>query len=432
MVSRQQYRFHGNLWRRKLLGMALCVLILSQFGFWGFGEKGGELVRQGESFAEIVPIVEYLGPLAPVALSPFFGIAMLSGAALLTQWGWIPGNAFLKNSETLSDPMVFLVFLGLAIFTSLPRFAKVTKPVAQAADQLESYAGIATILVLQALASLQAGGGAEDPVVIEAGFVAVTGTGLVMILSAMNLFVINTVKFVFEVLIWLCPIPTIDAIFEATLKTVCAGLMVVYLTYPWLSAVINGIMFLICLLVFRWAYRLMNYYRVVLFGPIVWGFLRGVGLARIPGVRTANLPGKLRMLYADPEVVLPVYPGSKTPGFPRRVKAWLVRTVDGKCLIARRNWRGKPMVQAVRRVEEVGQGFIANWVTVQTAEGSSLRLQFSRKFNPCMNALAERLQAPLGGEAAGAAESANWREISRQMGREARGRSDSEFRKDLA
>ncbi|MCA9201028.1 MAG: hypothetical protein KDA87_25990, partial [Planctomycetales bacterium] len=94
--------------------------------------------------SEHVSTSEWLGPLAPVALSPFFGITCLSGMAIFGE-GWLPADHFLTRASTpLKNPVVFYSFLTLTVLTSVPRLSKVSKPFAQAVDQLEAYAGIIT------------------------------------------------------------------------------------------------------------------------------------------------------------------------------------------------------------------------------------------------------------------------------------------------
>jgi len=419
----------------RLLRAAVCMgmpaLLFLQLGFLDWGERGDQLIERGENMSEVIPLVEYLGPLAPVALSPFFGIAMLSGSSYLSDWELIPSNAFLSNNALLQDPLVFLIFSVLTLFTSLPKFTKVTKPVAQAIDQLETYSGIATILVLQALMGLESGGDGEPVAyVAQAGFISMTQTGLIMVVSAVNIFVINTVKFLFEVLIWLSPVPTIDAIFEAGLKSLCGGLMVLYLWNPWLSALVNGILFLICLLLFRWAIRTTNYYRVVLFGPILRGLLRGFGLVREPGANSTGLPHRLRKRYPNPEVTLPVYPGSRRPGFPKRGKAYLIRLEVGDLYLARKKlFRGISEIP-LRHVDRLRHGIIAHTVSVVTGDDREWRLNFSRKFSPCFEELARKLKAPVDGFTE--PDKSSWREQSRALGNRAIQGRDGAFRKDLA
>ena len=98
-------------------------------------------------------VSEWLGPLAPVALSPFFAVTCLSGMSLYGGDWFAADNPFLDQGSPLNNELVFIVFLVLPVITSVPRLTKVSKPFVQATDQLEAWAGIITMLVLKFLVS---------------------------------------------------------------------------------------------------------------------------------------------------------------------------------------------------------------------------------------------------------------------------------------
>jgi len=204
--------------------------------------------------ADAVPWSELLGPLAPVALSPFFGLACLSGLSVLVTRGVLPENGFLHGHPVLTHPALFLVFAALALFTSLPRLTKVSKPLALLCDTLETYAGLVTVLAVQ-LVSRYGGGPEPDPVMLPAGLGTITWDALLAALSIANILVIQTVRLFFELLVWVSPVPLLDAAFEAMNKAVCAGLLVLYAFSPWAALLFNALLFLVCLALFRRARR---------------------------------------------------------------------------------------------------------------------------------------------------------------------------------
>jgi len=186
---------------------------------------------------------------------------------------------------------LFCVFAVLALLTSLPRLSKVSKPFAQAMDQLEAYAVIVILLAIKLTASY--GGspvgaegadlavhftpGADSAVVFQAGVLSVTANGLLMIAMVINLLVINSVKFFFECLVWLTPFPTVDAIFEACNKALCAALMAVYAFSPTLATVINLVILFVALILFRWVGRRVRFYRMMLLDPVLARLWSGYG-----------------------------------------------------------------------------------------------------------------------------------------------------------
>ena len=223
---------------------------------------------------------EWLGPLAPIAISPFFGVTILAGMA---QFGgdWMPANEFISNNAILKNPAVFWVFLALTILTSVPRFTKVSKPAAQAVDQLEAYAGIITIILLRVMMmTADDSMTAEQPIVMQAGFLSFSADTLMCIAAVINIMVINTVKFFFEVSVWLMPFPFVDAMLEVANKSACAALMVVYAYSPVVATVLNLIIFSVCLIAFRWIYRRTLYLRTMLIDPVLAIAWPGYGIPK--------------------------------------------------------------------------------------------------------------------------------------------------------
>lgn len=236
---------------KKPLGILFGLLLLAPTLAFAYdtGQAAADLAA-ADRVADALPWSEVMGPLAPIALSPFFGMACLSGISLLTTRGILPDNSFLHGHPVLTHPWIFFAFLALAIFTSLPRLTKVSKPLAQFCDFLETYAGVVAVIVVQVVARYAE---AEPPpeVILPAGLGTVTLSTLLAALSIVNLLVIQGVRFFFELLVWLSPVPALDALFEFINKAACAGLMFLYAFSPWAALLINIAIFLVCLLLFR-------------------------------------------------------------------------------------------------------------------------------------------------------------------------------------
>lgn len=224
-------------------------------------------------------LAEWLGPLAPVALSPFFGVTCLSGLSL---WGpdWVTDNAMIGTSSILRSRMLFSIFLALTLLTSLPRFTKVSKPLAQAVDRLEAYSVIVILLAVKFVA-LRQGTNSEMLGMVQFGVFSFTLDTLLAIAMIINILVINSVKFFFEFMVWLTPVPLLDAIFEVCNKTVCAGLIAVYAFSPTIATAINLCLLFIALLVFRWVSRRVRFYRTMLLDPVIAWLWRPYGRAEV-------------------------------------------------------------------------------------------------------------------------------------------------------
>ena len=327
-------------------------------------------ISAANTLVQSLGVADWLGPLAPVALSPFFGIACLSGMALYGQ-GWVSAeNAFLGANSPLSNSTVFWTFLILTLVTSVPRFTKVSKPFAQAVDQVEAWAGIITLLALK----LMMGAAPPEPdqvAMLQAGIGSVTIDGLLMIAAAMNIFVINTVKFFFEVLIWITPIPTIDAIFEVANKSICAVLMAIYGYSPVLATAINLTMFVLAALIFRWAYRREVFYRVILVDA-VWQW------------------------FAPPKTTpttLTVFPTETLGEIPARSKCRLSRTDSGWLVTRNSLLGGKSQFAIESSAMELDAGYFTN--SLKVTGNVTCELSFSRWHNAALPELADALGAKL-------------------------------------
>lgn len=233
-------------------------------------------IAAATAWADKLQLADWLGPLAPLALSPFFGVLCLSGLSL---WGpgWVTDNALLGSASPLCSVPLFVAFALLTLATSLPRLTKVSKPFAQAADRLEAYAVIVILLVIKVMSSLgdTADAGTGEAIamvaqpVVQMGVFSFTIETLLMIAMALNVLVINSVKFFFELLVWLTPFPTVDAIFEVANKTTCAALMTLYAANPWAASLLNVAIFVAALLVFRWIGRRVQFHRAMLTDPLL-------------------------------------------------------------------------------------------------------------------------------------------------------------------
>jgi len=239
---------------------------------------------------------EVLGPLAPVALSPFFGITLLSGMAIYGG-NWLgDDNGLLQAAGPLKNPALFWTFLVLTIVTSIPRFSKISKPFAQAIDKLEAVSGIITLLVIY-LVSQDTNRDAAPQVVLQAGLFSFTSEMLISVAMIVNILAINSVKFFFEVLIWLTPVPFLDAAFEVANKSLCVAMMSLYAFSPTLATIVNVAMFTVCAFVFTWVRRREVFYRTMMFDALRSCCGRPVDAGKIivfPQQAVGSIPAKAR------------------------------------------------------------------------------------------------------------------------------------------
>ena len=325
-----------------------------------------------QQFGQTLSVAEWLGPMAPVALSPFFGVACLSGLSLFGGSWVASGNPLIGPDSPLHDTRVFGVFLILTLLTSIPRLTKVSKPFAQAADQLESWSGVITMLVLRYMISSESAVVEEPVALVQLGLFSSSADLVMMLAAAVNIFVISAVRFFCEVLIWLTPVPLLDAVFELCNKMVCAMLMALYAWSPVLALTLNVGIFLAALLVFGWVHRREIFFRTMLFD-----FLR----ATLGSPRPADASSLI------------VFPARAVGAIKARARCEL-RPTDGGWMLTCHRWFGRTLNVAVvgRSQPIVRAGLFSNTIVFSDPV---VELTFSRLYAGAMSNLAAKFRLPL-------------------------------------
>ena len=325
-----------------------------------------------QQFGQSLSIAEWLGPMAPVALSPFFGVACLSGLSLFGGSWVASGNPLIGPDSPLHDTRVFGVFLVLTLLTSIPRLTKVSKPFAQAADQLESWSGVITMLVLRYMISSESAVTEEPVALVQLGLFSFSADLALMLAAAVNIFVISAVRFFCEVLIWLTPVPMLDAVFELCNKMVCATLMALYASSPVLALTLNAGIFLAALLVFGWVHRREIFFRTMLFD-----FLRASWGSPRPGDASSLI----------------VFPVRAVGAIKARARCEL-RPTDGGWMLTYHRWFGRTLNIAVigRSQPIVRAGLFSNTIVFSDPV---VELTFSRLYAASMPDMAAKFRLSL-------------------------------------
>ena len=339
-------------------------------------------------------LTEVLGPMAPVALSPFFGMACLSGTSIASSHGLfgMEENNFLSGSDVLNNPLVFIAFLGLTVLTSVPKLTTVSKAFAEVGDQVESYAGLISYLVIFSLAGTAATEAiaGSSPVIYQAGIISFTQETLLMAAMIANFIVIYTVKFFFELLCFITPVPFLDAIFEACNKAVVLALSIVYAYNPYYSLLINLVLFAICLSIFNWARRRAKYLKTILLEPVLYK----MGIFKIAR-RDKRTKCWLSEAVDDIKLIVKVFPGKKFKKIKKKQLCYLVASGDKLLLV-------KKMLFKAPRIEEIDaaglsvqviQGVLSNSIEFTSQGKPQVILLFSKTYNDMIDEIKNKLSA---------------------------------------
>jgi hypothetical protein len=156
-------------------------------------------------------LAELAALLAPLGISPFLALAATGFAA---NGGWLHLPA---GVQLLAEPAVFGSLLALGGLLELGKSSKLTRPLAEGMGTSESM--VAVIAAFLLFAAEATSGGAS---VVEASSLGAVAWGL---LAVVTVSVILALRVLFDVLIWLSPIPFIDAAFELSKSVITFGLV---------------------------------------------------------------------------------------------------------------------------------------------------------------------------------------------------------------
>jgi hypothetical protein len=246
----------------------------------------------GRQLSNFVAAQDWLGPISAVALSPFFGLACLSGIATYGPTALREHSSLLGVTGPMNNPVLFWSMAFLTLVTSLPRWTKFSKPIALAIDKVEAYSAIIILVIMRFTGDFV---GADpglaaislvphDTPMLQAGVLSLPMDALLAIAMAVNMIVVHTIKLLVDVLVWLVPFPSVDAMLEMGNKTLCAGLMSVYAVSPLLALCLNLGLFIVCAMLFFKARRRLKYFHEMIVMPI-WTKVLGTPSSPAPTQR---------------------------------------------------------------------------------------------------------------------------------------------------
>ncbi len=352
---------------------------------------------KAQQLTKNISIVETIGPLAPVAVSPFFGLTCLSGTSILCNKGVLPENNFLMGNKALNNGLTFTAFLLLTILTSVPKLTTVSKAFAEVTDQLETYSSIIAYLIIFYLADFGQTPEQQQVAYYSAGIFTFTKQTILMAACVINIIVINTVKYFFELLVLISPIPTIDAIFEAANKAFAAVMAAIYAFNPWLAFVINLILFFFCLLIFKWCSRRVKYFKSILLEPLFYNMKKKI-FNLSPKDPDRRFREKVSLLYSDIKLFMKVFPNRKIRKIRKKDMAYLTQSGKELALIKFR-WFANPVIEKLEKENlkfEVNRGITTNSIVIKDSQGNKINaLLFSKIYNDRLEDISTVLEAKI-------------------------------------
>jgi micrococcal nuclease len=252
----------------------------------GGARSGGQEAAPAERHMRLVSNVndtvqQTLGPAPALAISPFLGLGLLTGAALVTDTSWTRQSTSPLLQRLRSNPLLVEVrgyanwwlFAGLMLLALLGFLFNSGKLQGLVGKPFRIAESVLTMLVVSYLLAAPHGPpvtAAQPPPVVLAqvipspGAAALLAVGFILVLGSMML-----VRMALDVIIWLSPVPFIDLVFEVLKKALSVVLVLLYLLDPVLATFVAALIFLISLLLLRWAGRIVAFTFSVLLNPLL-------------------------------------------------------------------------------------------------------------------------------------------------------------------
>jgi hypothetical protein len=310
-----------------------------------------------------------------VASAPFFGLAALSGVALLTDTEaarasqnplvrGVRDSVMVQRARRYTSVPLFLILCGLTVLTYLASSGKIHGVVGKVLRAGEA----GTVTPVYALLALGAFTGttalSAPPKVAQMGF-GVPSASVLALGVGLGLGAMMMTRLAFDVLIWLIPVPLIDLVFETLKKVVSIGIFVLCLISPALAAALAVVLLVVSLLVYGWAVRVVGFaFRIVL-RP--W-------LARlVPSLRSGLLDARLAARHGSGGKVRLAVPATALAlrGTRKRQAGALVLTEDRLAFVTA-SWLGRVRSWAVVQGEgtvRLQRGLL--WIELQAPRPDS-------------------------------------------------------------
>ena len=195
------------------------------------------------------------GPVPALAASPFLGLALLTGAALIAEQ---PSNALLLKTRSYASWWLFGVFLALAVLTAAANSGKLHGSVGKLVHIAEG-ASVSVAYVVLVVQGMSIPPAATH--VALAGFVPAFdfGGGVLLVTAALAVIPIVIVRLAFDILIWLNPIPFVDLMFQIAKTIFSLAFFAIYLLSPFTAAILAALCLTPALFMLPWALRFFGF-----------------------------------------------------------------------------------------------------------------------------------------------------------------------------
>ena len=214
-------------------------------------------------------LIEQFAQLAPMGINPYLTVFLTS---ICSKAGF--HNDYVATNPFFNNWIVLIVFGILFLFTAsvgtIFKTNKATATIGLVDTYLSNKAALIVNGIIILTPILMSDNPTNNEIVYQAGFLSISfKTVLVLLTSMYFLIVVMSVKFFLDILIFLSPIPLIDAVLEITKIVVASIIIIISIVSPIISVIIGVIFFLISLFFYKRSIKLINKMKYLIVFPII-------------------------------------------------------------------------------------------------------------------------------------------------------------------
>ena len=327
---------------------------------------------------------QVFGPAPALAACPYLGLAVLTGTALLIEQPVIAnsdsalvrrlrGNVILRQARGYASWWLFAILAILALVTAALNSGKLQGTLGKAAHLVEAGLVAAAYLALmvpalssQVTASTLVPPHAAQDIALASLVPALDSGRITLIITAgIALVPLMFVRFAFDVLIWISPLPVVDLLFQIAKTIFSLFFLALYLINPLAAAVLALFFYIPALFLLPWAARLLNFAFRIIVKPL---------LARLSPTFKANLQDRTAKVMLRPGMAVLTCSANvlKARGFKKRHAVAIIQTSEHTLIQPLRRPNAARALAGAGEQLVIGKALAWIELRVITAEGRPL------------------------------------------------------------
>ena len=246
--------------------MKNILLILILFPLFLQAQK--ENLEVQETISQNSALVEQFAQLAPMGINPYLTVFLTS---VCSKVGF--HNDYVATNPFFGSWIVLILFGLLFSFTALVGTVFKTNKVTATIGLIDTYLSNKAALIVNGIIILAPTFISNEPshneIVYQAGFLSISfKTFLILGVSLYFLIIVTAFKFFIDILIFLSPVPFIDAVLEILKIVITTVFIIISIISPIISVIIAVLMFFVSLFFYRRSVKLINKIKYLIVYPL--------------------------------------------------------------------------------------------------------------------------------------------------------------------